>query len=245
MCFNISITQLMELIEERFNAKFSDRTRYKPVYHASGFSTPHMPVISSENPGEIEFYQWGLIPHWVKDEQRAVSLSKRTLNAKAETIFEKPSFRSVIRSQRCLVIVDGFFEWREVSKKKYPYYIKMTDHSIFTLAGIWDRWVNPETDETLYSFSIITTEANPLLAKIHNTKKRMPVILSGEEEERWLSEELEKDDIEQMLDPYDGEDFTAYTVSKLITTKGADKNVPEIQEKYEYDELKSEQLSLF
>lgn len=234
----------MDILEERFNAKFAEPARYRPIYHVSGFTAPIYPVISNDNTERIQYFQWGLIPSWIKDEKGADSIKLKTLNAKAETIFEKPSFRISIRSRRCLVLVDGFFEWRHEGGQKYPYYIKMKEHVPFALAGIWDEWKNLGSGESVKSFSIITTEANALLEKIHNTKKRMPVILDRSSENRWLAPDLDEEGIKELLVPYDNNDLEVHTVSKLISSKGNNKNVPEVQEKFEYPELKKKQVKL-
>jgi putative SOS response-associated peptidase YedK len=136
---------------------------FGPLYHHSGFSDPLQPVIANESLQSIQSFQWGLVPFWTKDEVAAERIRTRTLNAKAETIHQKPSFRVSIMTKRCLVLVDGFYEWREEGRKKYPYYISLVSNDAFALAGIWDRWLNNRTGEMKDTFSIITTRANPLL----------------------------------------------------------------------------------
>lgn len=244
MCFNVSISKFLEYIENRFNAKFAEPERYEQIYYSSAFGKPYLPVVSSEAPDKIQFYQWGLIPFWTKDEKTADRIRMKTFNAKAETIFEKPSFRTPIISKRCLVLVDGFYEWHHEAENKYPYYIHMTGNRAFALAGIWDRWENKNTGAEEKTFSIITTAANPLLERIHNTKKRMPVILKQVDEPHWLSENLDPDDILAMLKPYDGTDLEAHTVSKLISSRGKNKNIPNVQQPYDYGKPTSIQTKL-
>ncbi|UCE18429.1 MAG: SOS response-associated peptidase [Gemmatimonadota bacterium] len=238
MCYNISLDQNRESIENRFNAKFVEPPVFRPIYHASGFSFPLLPIISNQEPDAIQFFQWGLIPQWVKNKKTAKSFRTKTLNARSETIFEKPSFKHSIRIKRCLVLVDGFFEWRHVEKKKYPYYITLLEHDIFSLAGIWDAWTIPENGETIRTFSIITTAANTLMEKIHNTKKRMPVLIRRERERDWLKNEMTQDDIQSFFKPFDPEKMEAYPVSKLLSTRGANTNTPEVMQRHEYPELK-------
>lgn len=237
MCYTTSITVNVDSIEIRFETKFRDRERFKPVYSASAFSFPYMPVISNEEPDTINFFKWGLVPFWVKDENSAKRIRSRTLNARAETIFEKPAFRHSIRSKRCLVLVDGFYEWRQENNRKYPYYIHLGNRDAFALAGIWDSWVGDKAAESLNTFSIITTQANPLLEKIHNTRKRMPVILKESDERRWLEPELSQDQIESMLIPFDADKMEAHTVSKMITKLGFNTTEPLVVERYQYSEL--------
>ncbi|UCG70270.1 MAG: SOS response-associated peptidase [Thermoplasmata archaeon] len=244
MCFDISYALKSDRIEERFKAKFEKPESYKPAYHVSAFSIPEVPVITNEKEKSIQMMKWGLIPFWVKDEEKALQIRTKTFNARAETLFEKPSFRQSIKNKRCLVIADGFFEWREVGGKNYPYYIRMADKSPFAMAGIWDTWRNKEEDEKINTFSVITTRANPLLEKIHNKKKRMPALLRSEDEKRWLSPNLSREDINTLLDPIDDSILEAYTVSKMISYRKGNTNVPEVLEKFEYDEIKFLQTSL-
>ncbi|MEE9150657.1 MAG: SOS response-associated peptidase [Thermoplasmata archaeon] len=245
MCFDISYAQKSDRIEERFDAKFEEPELYQLAYHVSAFSIPDVPVITNEKINTIQFLKWGLIPFWVKDDETAKKIRMKTFNARVETLFEKPSFRQSIKNKRCLVIADGFFEWREVKGKNYPYYIRMADESAFALAGIWDIWHNKKTDEKYNTFSVITTKANPLLSKIHNKKKRMPAILRRDDEMSWLSKDLGREKISSMLKPIDDSLLEAYTVSKLISYRKGNTNVPEVMEKFEYDELKFQQASLF
>jgi len=237
MCYYISITPKMTDVEKRFGARFRQPESYYQVYSASAFTFPKMPVINSDDPSSIEFFQWGLIPFWVKDNESAVKIRQRTLNARAETIFQKPAFRHSIRSKRCLVIADGFFEWRHENKRKYPYYIKLKHHIPFAIAGIWDTWENPETNETLKTFSVITTQANSLLEKIHNTRKRMPVILQKDNEKLWLEEKLEEPRIQSLMSPYDMTEMDAYPTIKEINKLGYNTRNVGVLKEYTYPEL--------
>lgn len=239
MCYNVSVIVDISILEGRFEAKLRQPGLFKEYYHASGFTAPFLPVITNENQSEIELFQWGLIPFWTKDEESANEIRLRTLNARAETIFQKRSFSHAILHKRCLVLVDGFYEWQEVEKKKYPYYISLHDHRSFAFAGIWDSWFNKEKGETRNTFSIITTSANGLMERIHNTRKRMPVILRQEDEKRWLSPGIGADEIASMLKPYDDREMEAYTVSRLISSRGLNTNTPEVIEKTFYPELDS------
>jgi putative SOS response-associated peptidase YedK len=246
MCFDISYALKKEDIELRFDTKFQDPDVYEPVYHVSAFSLPKAPVITNQEDRVIKMLNWGLIPFWVKDLKTAEDIRLKTFNARSETIFEKPSFRTSIKSKRCLVIVDGFFEWRLVKGTNYPYYIRVAEGGAFAMAGIWDIWTSKDTDEKLSTFSIITTKANPLLEMIHNKKKRMPAILGKEDERRWLEPELSKEDIYSIITPIDDSKLEAYTVSKLVSNRRTrNTNVEEVIKPHEYDELKSEQTKLF
>ena len=180
---------------------------------------------------------WGLIPYWVKDDETALRLSKQAINARSETIFSKPMFRHSIKTKRCLVLVDGFFEWRHIGKRRIPYYIRLTDHQPFALAGIWDKWRSREIENVVGTFSVITTEANPLVAQIHDTRKRMPVILPREDEQRWVQNNLDLEDISSMLKPYNANEMEAYPVDRGISRLGMNTSYPEVLNKKEYSDL--------
>ncbi|MFC1599625.1 SOS response-associated peptidase [Patescibacteria group bacterium] len=223
MCFTVSLKSDIKKTEKRFNAKFAEPEKMNPIFYSSAFTHPDHPIISAETPYIIEFANWGLYPPWAKDE----AIRDKLCNARAETIHEKPSFKHAAKSQHCLVLVDGFFEWQEYKGKRYPYYIYMKGGEPFSLAGLYEPWTDPETGEIKKTFTIITCDANPLLAKIHNKKMRMPVIVDSQ----WLNG---KDDL---LKSYSG-DLESHTVSRLVTARGKERNVPDVIEKFAYPELK-------
>ena len=222
-------------VANRFNAQIE--IGFEPIYHASGFSFPEWPVITEEEPEKIKMYQWGSIPQWVKDEEQAKKIRGQTLNARSETIFEKPSFRLSIHKKRCFVLSTGFFEWQDFNKIKYPYFIHLKKSELFALAGIYSKWVNKATGEIFNTFSIITTAANPLMAKIHNSKERMPVILPPKIERDWLNTDLTDDQIKNFFHAIDDSEMKAHTISGLITSRKENSNVPVVIEKFEYPEL--------
>ncbi len=192
--------------------------RMPAVYHSHGFQHKEVPVISSEDISSIKLYQWGLVPFWTKPNDIA-SIQNRTLNARGETIFSKPAFRKAA-SNRCLVIVDGFFEHHHIKGKAIPYFISRIDSAPFSLGGIWDRWTDMETEEVKFTFSIVTTEANKRMAEIHNNPKvlerggpRMPLIIPQDEESLWLSNDLKKEDILSLIKSYPQDEFKDYTVA--------------------------------
>lgn len=215
---NLSIVEIAEKI-----------LKEQEQYRVNAFSFPDCPVITSDP--EIQSYRWGLIPFWVKDEKQADEIKRMTLNARADTIFSKPSFREPIMKKRCIVPSTGYFEWRHEGDKKIPYYIFLKDEEIFSMAGIYDEWLDKTTGEIIKTFSIITTEANPLTAYIHNTKHRMPAILSQKDEEKWLDPTLEKSDIEQLLLPFSDDRMDTYTINNDFLRKKTDD--PTILEKAE------------
>jgi len=160
---------------------------FQPSNHLNGFAFPKMPVITSENPVIIEQYNWGLIPDWSKNQD----IRALTLNAKIETLSEKPSFKNVTH-QRCMVLASGFYEWQWLDSKgknKVKYQLGIKDEALFAFAGLYSHWKDDLTNEVVKTFTIVTTEANALMSEIHNIKKRMPVILRPEDEQKWLHHE--------------------------------------------------------
>lgn len=202
---NLSVVEIAEKIiaEQDDTEQLVDQS-----FHINAFTHPLCPIVTS-NP-DLQYYRWGLIPSWVKTEDQAKEIENMTINAKAETIFEKPSFRNPILFRRCIVPSTGFFEWRHEGRNKIPYYILLKEQEIFSIAGIYEAWNN--CGKIVYSFSIITTEANELMSFIHNTKKRMPVILPQEKEMEWLNPNLTKEDIRHLLIPFDTDAMDAYTI---------------------------------
>lgn len=124
MCYRYSVPGPDTLVK-RFSASFPEESSFSRQYHASSFDLPKLPVVTSENPMQIQLFCWGLIPFWIKDEKTAEELRFKTMNARAEELFEKPSFRDAAEKKHCLVLADGFFEWQEVNGKNYPYYIRL------------------------------------------------------------------------------------------------------------------------
>jgi putative SOS response-associated peptidase YedK len=234
MCYHYSLTKKQEEIMRMVQAEWEQP--FEPIYHSNGFNFPVMPVLTIEAPQKVQAYHWGLVPHWVASLQDADKIRTQTLNAKSETIFEKPAFRTYTKN-RCIALADGFFEWMDYRKKKYPHFIQLDEGAIFGFAGLYAQWTDKETGEVFHTFTIMTTDANPLLAKIHNTKKRMPVVLRQEEWQHWLDPHLSKEQMQQMLQPADDAHMQAHTISKRITTRGVDTNVPEVVEPYAYEEL--------
>ena len=248
MCYAITINEkkiekLAEKIGKAIRATIEidfDKNLYRPYFFVSGFSFPDLPVLV-EN--KLELFKWGLIPSWVKDEKTANELRSNTLNAKSETAFEKPSFRKAIASQRCVIPANGFVEWQTVDKDKIPYFIKPSDSDLFLFGGLYDTWINPITHEAVNTFSIITTDANPLMAEIHNTKKRMPFILENSKLDAWLNLSTSKETIQSLFSSYDEKCMTAYKISKQVNSSKNNRNIPSIIDPIEI--IGESQLSLF
>ena len=199
MCYRTKLDARLQDIESAFTARFIDPDQYSPMEEINAFDFLKTPVITDESRAEIEMFHWGLIPFWAKDDK----IKKSTLNAKIETAAEKPAFRNSVKN-RCLIIANGYYEWQWLDpkgKQKQKYFIKPQAQEIFALAGIYSSWRNPETNQQLNSYSLLTTEANELMSKIHNNKKRMPVVLAKEDHELWLS----KKELSKFVFPYEVE----------------------------------------
>lgn len=184
MCFHSKQSADAQQLKKRYKASFPQELAFQPSNEVNGFTHPLCPIITNANPTTIQLASWGLIPGWAKDTR----IQNSTLNAKMETLQEKPSFQAVMH-QRCLVPVTGFYEWHWLDSKgkhKEKYLITCATNEIFSFAGLWNTWIDPGTEKTQQSFTILTTEANELMAKVHNSAKRMPIIISPAAEEEWL-----------------------------------------------------------
>ena len=184
MCYNVQQKATAKQLTEKFNAQFNLPSLYQSKDIISGFDFPLLTVLKKDSPEVFQFLNWGLIPHWAKDED----IRKNTLNAKLETIGEVDSFKN-INDQRCILPVSGFYEWKWLDskgKRKEKYLIQLEKQAIFGLAGLYSSWTNPKSGETVDSFSLLTTVANDIMAEIHNIKKRMPLIMDVQQSGEWL-----------------------------------------------------------
>ncbi len=234
MCFHNSMNKTVQQLAVRYgrqlNAVEIAEKIIQEQYHISAFTNPEYPIVTSDP--EIQIYHWGLIPFWVKTEKDARQIRAKTYNARSESIFQKPSFRSSIRTQRCLVPSTGWFDWRHEGDKKIPYFIYVKEEEIFSMAGIYADWKNPRNGQTVYTFSIITTKANELMSCIHNTNFRMPVLLHKEDEEKWLYPQLTDYEISGLLQPFDDQAMEAYVIRPDFLRKNAhDSSIIEPAEK--------------
>ncbi len=256
MCYEIrALTLAKKKYAERYGGDYLDIKEFdrimelfQPLYYASGFDHPDLPVITGEKPAQIQLLNWGLIPFWTKSAAEVVKIQNQTLNARAETIFEKPTFKEAVVNRRCIVVTDGFYEHHHKNGKTFPYHIHLKDDQPMSLAGVWERWKADGIERT--TVSIITTKANKLMTKIHNNPKlsegpRMPVILSRENEKEWLfTDEPTPEKLESLLVPFDESVMEAYTVPRL-KGKSAVGNKEEALKNKEYPELTTIQTGLF
>jgi len=236
MCFTVNVNIIKEELESRYGSSLLDPDKYNPSYYYHAFAFPDLPVVFTNKDWEREMslFKWGLIPGWVKDAEEAAKIRKMTHNARCETIAEKPSFSDSFVHRRCLVPVSGFFEWQHIGKEKRPWYIHKPDEKIISLAGIFDRWTDENEGRDIYSFSIITTRANRKMSEIHNSKRRMPVIIPAENEEGWLSGN--PDELEVLFEPLADNKLAYHTVNPILGKKDINKNRPEIIAPFAYPE---------
>ncbi|MDG2387994.1 MAG: SOS response-associated peptidase [Planctomycetaceae bacterium] len=189
---------------------------YQPRYNIA--PTQDIVAIRQRDEGRVgSMMHWGLIPPWSKDRK----LAARMINARAETVSQKPSFRDSFQRQRCLIPADGFYEWKDVGEKyKQPYHITLTDEQPIAMAGLWSEWTDPVSHETIESCTVITTAANSLMRELH---ERMPVILSRESWDVWLDPNLSEDEssraaLESLLIPFSAAEMQYRPVSRLVSS---------------------------
>ena len=208
MCGRFTLTVDPAELQDTFN-RFSFPARFAPRFNIA----PSQPILAIPNNNKLaaDFFIWGLIPMWAKDP----SIGNRLINARGETLAEKPSFRGSYRHKRCLILADGYYEWKSVAgrKTKTPYFIHMHDRKPFAMAGLWDHWESPD-GSSLNTCTIITTAPNELMQSIHD---RMPVILHPRDYDKWLDTAPQTpENLDPLLKPFPTEEMTAYPVSTLV-----------------------------
>jgi putative SOS response-associated peptidase YedK len=228
MCFTVNVNLVKEELESRYGATLIDPDKYRPSYYYHAFSLPELPIICSSSPDKIKLLKWGLVPSWIKTLDEANVIRYKTFNARAESIDKKPSFSTPFKSKRCIVPVKGFFEWQHVEKTKIPWYIYNSENEILSLAGVYDDWIENNTGEVFSTFSIITTYANSLMAEIHNSARRMPVVLDKIHEHSWLDISLPLENAMSILKPCPSEILKAHTIGPLINNRNLNRNTPDI-----------------
>ncbi len=256
MCYNISYLTKKKLdyakrlgemgdVEELEKSLDDLYKKAGPSYYASGFAHPDVPVITNHQPGRIQLFSWGLIPAWVKDIKQALDISNKTLNARGEEMFDKPSYRLSARKKRCLVLVDGFFEFHWIGQKSIPFFIQLKTREPMTLAGLWESWYYAPEQMIRNTFSIVTTKANPMMEFIHNKPKgsegpRMPVIIPKQDAMSWLSQEIQGDKdldiVRGKIVPFDDNRMEAYPVASLKGKEGVGNTLKAV-ERADYPEL--------
>lgn len=207
MCGRYSLSKSKIELEERFQAEML--ADFKPRYNIA--PTQLVPVITSDAPKGFSFFYWGITPDFGQNKP----VAQKLINAKAETVHEKISFKNSFQRRRCLIPSDGFFEWKRLGKKtKIPYRFTLREEEIFSFAGIWEEY-ETVTGEIQHTFLILTTSPNEVVADVHD---RMPLILSRESEKKWLDKYSSETELVNLLKPYPAELMLHYTVSPLVNS---------------------------
>ena len=232
MCYHLSNTKKAPELEDRFEARFEDVFSYESHFHLNGFDKKPVYMIPQDEDHLIEPANWGLLPENLEN----VDDFKRkfnTLNAKCESLFTSNLWKEPIKQRRCLILADGFFESKHIGKNKYPHYIRLKNKEAFAFAGIYTYHNNG-----FFSCSIITKVANPFMTEIHNSKKRMPLILDKSIEKDWLNPSCPQSSIEELIhEGFTKEQFEAYTVSKDVTNSRVTSDREDILQPFHYPEL--------
>lgn len=210
MCGRFVSKAKKQEIEKEFKVEIGDDNLTAPRYNIAP-TQMIAAVTETENARELSSFKWGLIPHWAKDDL----IGNKLINARAETLTEKPSFREAFRSRRCIIPASGFYEWQKQAKgSKQPFYFYLKNKEVFGFAGLWEQWLDKQTGELTETCTIITTEANEVLKPVHD---RMPVILRSDCYEKWLDhKEKNTDRLQKLLAPYPAEKMSAHTVSRAV-----------------------------
>lgn len=212
MCGRFTLTATFEQLIDRFDVEsFLIQENYLPNYNIAP-SQSVLAVINNGRMNKMGYLRWGLIPPWAKD----MSIGYKMINARSETLTEKPSYRNSYKKKRCLVLADSFYEWKRLDHKtKTPMRIKLKSVDLFAMAGLWEHWKSPE-GKSIYSCSVITTTPNKLVKDIHD---RMPVILKKEDEKIWLDPDItDPNFLNNLLKPFDENLMEAYEVSSLVNS---------------------------
>lgn len=213
MCGRFTQHHTPEEVAVRFEVETVDYL-FEPRYNIAP-TQPLAAVVLQGNVRRLVAFKWGLVPFWAKDP----SIGSRIINAKAETLAEKPSFKYALAHRRCLIPADGFYEWQKKAKgPSRPLYIRRRDHALFAFAGLWEEWSAPEGDK-LQTCTIITVEPNELIGEVHH---RMAAILRPEDEALWLDPQRTRPELEALLGPYRGEELEIYEVSRAVNSPAID-----------------------
>ena len=253
MCNRRALRCKMSDLEYYYSAEYSGEVegmsdgdgQWEPAFHINGFDHTAAPVVTSRDPKKIQLMKWGLIPYRTKNLDDAMTIRTQTLMARSEEMFEKFSYAELVKAgKRCLIPATGYFEHRWLDsrgKTKIPYHIFLKDKPIFYIGGIYSKWTDQLTGTIYFTYTVCTTTANDLAATIHNTGKRMPVILPTKEaEQAWLNPQLSQEAVLNLCRPIENNLMDAYTVSRIITSKNP--NVPEAIEPFAYAELRTKDL---
>lgn len=233
MCGRSSLTVTEKELEYRFNASFysEDLERYNPIPNFNMAPSQRLPVITNEDPDHINLFRWGLIPFWAKDEK----IGYKMINARSETVAEKPAFRQALKKRRCIWPIDGYYEWIKRGKEKIPYRVTLKEGGVYAIAGLWEIWKDDQ-GEKVHSFTVLTKAASPSMKSLHH---RMPVLLPRDLERNWLLEDLDPIAFLEEIPTFEKDQLAVYRVSRQVNN--VRNNKPEL-----IDEVEDmEQGSLF
>ncbi len=222
MCYSNSSTSKNIDLSRRYKKEIPEGLNESPIYYQSGFAFSKWRIITASD--EITEMNWGLVPSWFNGSDPK-EISAMTLNSRVESAAEKPSFKHLVSRNRCIIPSSGFFEWQLNGKVKIPYFIYPKNDIVFSMAGLFDTWLNSQTGIILNTFTILTCEANTVMAEIHNTKKRMPCILNKESEKNWINGLIPLTDL---YTPFSENNMNTHEVQKSILLNAVN-NVPESQ----------------
>lgn len=222
MCGRYSLFADFRKIEDRFGEATFEIDEYEPNYNIAP-SQQVLAVINDGSKNRLGHLKWGLVPPWAKD----AKIGFKMINARAETVHEKPSFREALKKKRCLIVADSFYEWKRNDERKVPMRIKMKNDELFAMAGLWETWKDPK-GELVHTCTILTTEPNGLMSSIHD---RMPVILKPEDEATWLDSSIQDvEKLKHLLHPFKEESLMdTYEVSDQVNSPK--NNSPELIER--------------
>jgi putative SOS response-associated peptidase YedK len=250
MCYNVAyLTKRKQKYAEHHGETDADVERLgkqleaitEKHYNASGFIYPNLLVVTNKRPDDFQMLTWGMVPFFMRDVAHPKELKWNTLNCVGEKMFETKSYKNPAEKRRCLICLDGFYEPHHYKGVSYPFFIRHKNDDPMWVAGLWND------NGHIQTVSLVTVEASPLLGRIHNDKKRMPLILPHEMRRDWLSElesPADKDALRELIQPYDDELLTTYSVPPIRSNKKLGReaagDTPEALEEYHYDALPEE-----
>lgn len=215
MCGRFTNSAKAQDVEREFKVGRVNLKVFAPRYNIAP-SQMIAAVLETQGTRAVEELRWGLVPAWAKDD----AIGDKLINARAETLAEKPSFKNAFRARRCIIPASGFYEWQKGKSGSQPFYFYLKDRDVFGFAGLWEEWTDKETGEVVETCTIITTAANDVLKPVHH---RMPVILKAADYDQWLDEkEKNTDRLQPLLAPYPAAEMAAHAVGKAVNVPTVD-----------------------
>lgn len=214
MCGRYTVHTSLQVIADLFEV--DDGQPWTPRYNVAPSQEVPVVRLGSERKRELVMMRWGLVPYWSEDPK----IGYKVINARSETLVEKPAFREAYKSRRCLIVADGFYEWKKIGATKQPYWIHLKDEKPFAFAGLWEQWKAKDASREITSCTILTTQANAFVAELHD---RMPVILPKEAYASWIDPSVRNEnELTKWLKPYDAALMDARPISQLVNSPNND-----------------------